>query len=124
MSATIGPIFAFTKQVGAGATFYAEVVGLDPGLAQADSSWLHAANAELVFHAPEDRETPQEVSAQLHFVVWFGVDDVHAAYERARAHHAVIGDFYGDYFFVRDPEGRYVGIHANEGHAHGHDHAH
>ena len=35
-----------------------------------------------------------------------------------------IGEFQGDYFFARDPDGRYVGFHATEeqGHGHGHDH--
>ena len=36
----------------------------------------------------------------------------------------VVGEFFGDYFVVRDPEGRYIGIHLNEEHAHGHDHEH
>ena len=35
-----------------------------------------------------------------------------------------IGEFHGDYFFARDPDGRYVGFHANEEHGHGHDHDH
>ena len=34
------------------------------------------------------------------------------------------GDLFGDYVFARDPDGRYVGIHVNKEHAHGHDHEH
>ena len=55
-------------------------------------------------------------------MVWFGIDDVKAAFDKARAAKAVVGDFYGDYFFARDPEGRFIGIHVSEEHAHGHDH--
>ena len=39
-------------------------------------------------------------------------------------HAATAGFYFDDYFFVRDPEGRYTGIHVNEEHAHGHDHEH
>lgn len=121
----VGPVFAFTSQHVATAAFYADVVGLaaDPS-ASGDATWLRAANADLVFHAPDDRQTPPEVRAQPGFVVWFGVDDVRAVFDKARAAKAVVGDFEGDYFFARDPEGRYIGIHANEEHGHDHDHEH
>jgi predicted enzyme related to lactoylglutathione lyase len=121
----VGPIFAFTASHAATATFYADVVGLPAG-GESDpaASWLKAGNADVVFHSPEDRETPPEVRGQSGFVVWFGVDDVRAAFDRAKAANAVVGDFYGDYFFARDPEGRFIGIHVSEEHAHGHDHDH
>jgi hypothetical protein len=121
----VGPVFAFTAKHGTNAKFYAEIVGLPPGSENdSNASWLKAANSDVVFHSPEDRETPPEVRGQSGFVVWFGVDDVRAAFERARAAKAVVGDFYGDYFFARDPDGRFIGIHVNEEHAHGHDHEH
>ena len=120
----IGPVFAFTAKHAATAGFYTDVLGLDPGSGDASSSWLKTRNADVVFHSPDDRDTPSEVRAQPGFVVWFGVDDIRGAFERARAARAVVGDFFGDYFFVRDPEGRFIGIHVNEEHAHGHDHDH
>ena len=124
MSRTVGPIFAFTASHATTARFYADVVGLDRGTADPTASWLKTENADVVFHSPDDRDTPPEVRAQPGFVVWFGVDDIRAAFDRARLAGAVVGDFFGDYFFLRDPEGRYVGIHMNEEHAHGHDHEH
>jgi len=117
----IGPVFAFTAKHAATAGFYRDLVGLAPGTGgDPDASWLKAGNADVVFHSPDDRETPPEVRAQTGFVVWFGVDDVKAAYDKARAAKAVVGD----YFFARDPEGRFIGIHVSEEHAHGHDHDH
>ena len=121
----IGPVFAFTPTHAATAAFYADVVGLPAGAgSDVNASWLTAANADVVFHSPDDRDTPPGVRAQAGFVVWFGVDDVRGAFDKAKAAKSVVGDFYGDYFFVRDPEGRYIGIHVNEEHAHGHDHDH
>ncbi len=119
----VGPVFAFSAMHAATAGFYADVVGLPAGTGgDANASWLRADNADVVFHSPDDRDTPPEVRGQSAFVVWFGVDDVKAAYDRARAAKAVVGDFYGDYFFARDPDGRFIGIHVNEEHGHGHDH--
>jgi len=119
----VGPVFAFTAKHAATAGFYRDIVGLAAGGgADPDASWLKAGNADVVFHSPDDRETPPEVCGQSGFVVWFGVDDVKAAFDKARAAKAVVGDFYGDYFFARDPEGRFIGIHVSEEHAHGHDH--
>jgi predicted enzyme related to lactoylglutathione lyase len=120
----IGPVFAFSAKHAATAGFYSDVVGLAPGRSDASSSWLNTEHADLVFNAPDDRDTPAEVRGQSSFVVWFGVDDIRAVHERARKAGAVVGEFYGDYFFARDPEGRYIGIHVNEEHAHGHDHDH
>lgn len=121
----VGPVFAFTAKHGTTARFYADVIGLAGGSgSDASASWLKAGNADVVFHSPDDRETPAEVRGQTGFVVWFGVDDVRAAFDKAKAANAVIGEFQGDYFYARDPEGRYVGIHANEEHGHGDDHEH
>jgi predicted enzyme related to lactoylglutathione lyase len=122
----VGPVFAFTKKHAATAAFYAEVVGLAAGTGggDPDASWLKAENADVVFHGPDDRETPPEVRGQTAFVVWFGVDDVRAAFDKAKAAKAIVGEFQGDYFFARDPEGRFIGIHANEEHGHDHDHEH
>ena len=121
----VGPVFAFTSKHGTTARFYTDVIGLAAGSGgDPSSTWLTAGNAEVVFHSPDDRETPAEVRGQTGFVVWFGVDDVRAVFDKAKAAKAVVGEFQGDYFYARDPEGRYVGIHANEEHGHGHDHEH
>jgi len=120
----IGPVFAFSARHETTAAFYLDVVGLLRGAGDPASSWLRAENADVVFHSPDDRDTPPEVRAASGFVVWFGVDDIRAAFDRARTAGAVVGDFFGDYFFARDPDGRYIGIHVNEEHAHGHDHEH
>jgi len=120
----IGPVFGFTATHERTAGFYADVVGLARGSGDPASSWLKTGNADVVFHSPDDRDTPPEVRAQPGFVVWFGVDDIRAAFERARKAGAIVGDFFGDYFFARDPDGRYIGIHVNEEHTHGHDHEH
>jgi len=121
----VGPVFAFTAKHTAIAAFYADIVGLPAGTGgDPNASWLKAENADLVFHAPDDRETPAEVRAQAGFVVWFGVDDVRGAFDKAKAAKAAVGEFQGDYFFARDPEGRFIGIHANEEHGHDHDHEH
>ena len=121
----VGPVFAFTSKHATTARFYSDVIGLPSGTgSDASSSWLKAANADVVFHSPDDRETPAEVRGQTGFVVWFGVEDVRAAFDKAKAAKVVVGEFQGDYFYARDPEGRYVGIHANEEHGHGPDHEH
>jgi predicted enzyme related to lactoylglutathione lyase len=121
----VGPVFAFTQKHRATARFYADVVGLPKGTdSDPDASWLKAGNSDVVFHSPDDRETPAEVRGQTGFVVWFGVDDVRAAFDKAKAVKAIVGEFQGDYFFARDPEGRYIGVHANEELGHDHDHEH
>ena len=120
----VGPVFAFTAKHAATAGFYADVIGLARGTSDAGSSWLKTEHADVVFRSPDDRDTPPEVRAAQGFVVWFGVDDIRAAFDRAKRAGAVVGDLFGDYFFIKDPEGRYVGIHVNEEHAHGHDHEH
>lgn len=118
----VGPVFAFTAKHAATAGFYTDVIGLDPGSGDASSSWLKTESADVVFHSPDDRDTPPDVRPQPGFVVWFGVDDIRAAFERARKAGPIVGDFFGDCFFARDPDDRYIGIHVNEEHAHGHDH--
>jgi predicted enzyme related to lactoylglutathione lyase len=119
----IGPVFAFSGNHAEVARFYRDVIGL-AGDKDDDATWLEAANAKLVVHDPGDRETEPEVSGQRGFVVWFGVDDVRAAFARAQAAGALVGEMRGDYFFARDPDGRYVGVYPNEEHGHGHDHEH
>ena len=119
----IGPVMAFTAKRAEVVRFYSEIAGLkaDP---EVGATWLAADNAQLVVHDPDDRQTEPDVRGQRGFVVWFGIDDVAAAYARAKAAGSAIGEFHGDYFFARDPDGRYVGFHAIEEHGHGHGHDH
>ena len=119
----VGPVMAFTSKRAEVVRFYTEIAGLkaDP---EVSATWLAADNAQLVVHDPDDRQTEPDVRGQRGFVVWFGIDDVASAYSRARAAGCAIGEFHGDYFFARDPDGRYVGFHANEEHGHGHGHDH
>ena len=117
----LGPVMAFTSKRAEVVRFYTEIAGLKPE-AEADATWLAADNAQLVVHDPDDRQTEPDVRGQRGFVVWFGIDDVATAYARAKAAGSAIGEFHGDYFFARDPDGRYVGFHANEEHGHGHGH--
>ncbi len=119
---TIGPVMAFTGDRAEVVRFYREVAGL-AGEESADATWLEAENAKLVVHDLGDEQTPDEVERHPGFVVWLGVQDLTAAFDRAKRASATIGDFHGDYFFARDPDGRYVGIFALEDH-HGHDHEH
>ena len=74
--------------------------------------------------ATDDRQTEPDVRGQRGFVVWFAIDDVATAFARARAAGCAVGEFQGDYFFARDPDGRYVGFHATDNQGHGHDHDH
>jgi predicted enzyme related to lactoylglutathione lyase len=119
---SVGPVMAFTAKRAEVVRFYTEIAGLtaEP---QGNATWLAAENAQLVVHDPDDRQTEPDVRGQRGFVVWFGIDDVAAAYARAKAAGCAVGEFRGDYFFARDPDGRYVGFHANEDHGHGgHEH--
>ena len=120
---TVGPVMLFTGVRGAVAAFYKEVVGLG-GESTDDATWLEAANAKVVVHDRGDVQTPKEISTQSAFVVWFGVADVRGAYDKAKQLGAAASDFFGDFFFARDPDGRYIGVYALEDHAHGHDHEH
>lgn len=119
----LGPVMAFTAKRTEVVRFYTEIAGLKAD-AQGDATWLAADNAQLVVHDPDDRQTEPDVRGQRGFVVWFGIEDVATAYQRAKAAGCAIGEFQGDYFFARDPDGRYVGFHANEEHGHGRDHDH
>ena len=119
---TIGPVMVFSRKRAEVARFYREVAGLT-GDDAADQTWLDAENAKVALNEPTDRETPPEVRSQSGFVVWFGVADIITAFDRAKRTGVTVGDFYGDYFYARDPDGRYVGIFALEDH-HGHDHEH
>jgi hypothetical protein len=119
----VGPVMAFTSKRTEVVRFYTEIAGLKADL-EHDATWLAGDNAQLVVHDPDDRQTEPEVRAQRDFVVWFGIDDVASAYARAKDAGCAVGQFHGDYFFARDPDGRYVGFHANEEHGHGHGHDH
>jgi len=118
----VGPVMMYSSRDKDVAAFYVDVLGLGGG-GPGEAIWLDAANAKVVVHEPGDRETPAEVRGQAGFVVWFGVGDVRAAHEKAKRAGCVVGDFRGDFFFAKDPDGRYVGVYALEDHhGHGHDH--
>jgi len=117
----VGPVMIYSSRARAVVDFYRELVGLS-GELEPIASWLDAANAQVVVNEPSAPETPQEVRSQAGFVVWFGVVDVRAAHDRAKRAGCVVGDFYGDYCFARDPDGRLIGIHASEDHQHDHEH--
>ncbi|MDP9283283.1 MAG: hypothetical protein M3P38_14405 [Chloroflexota bacterium] len=120
---SVGPVMAFTANRAQVVRFYTEIAGLkaEP---QDGATWLSTENAQVVVHDPDDRQTEAEVRGQRGFVVWFGIDDVASAYARAKEAGCAVGTFQGDYFYARDPDGRYVGFHANEEHGHGHGHDH
>lgn len=111
---TGGPVFAFTAKHRVAAGLSADVVGLVTGTAGGSSaSWLKTENADVVFQRPEDGQTP-EIRDYSGCVVWFGVDDVRGASGPAQAALAVVGDLPDDYCFARDPDGRFIAVHANE----------
>ena len=118
----VGPVMMFSQRRAEVVRFYADVAGLvaDPS---DDATWFEAANAKLAVHEPADRQTPPEVRSSSGFVVWLGVADVRGAFDRAKRGGAAVGDFHGDFFFARDPDGRFVGFYALED-GHGHDHTH
>jgi len=120
---SVGPVMAFTTKRSEVVRFYTEIAGLKAEV-DGDATWLATENTQLVLHDPDDRQTEADVRGQRGFVVWFGIDDVATAYARARAAGCAVGEFQGDFFFARDPDGRYVGFHANEDHGHGHGHDH
>jgi hypothetical protein len=119
----VGPVMAFTAKRAEVVRFYTEIAGLKADAATG-ATWLAADNAQIVVNDPDDRSTEADIRGQRGFVVWFGIADVASAYARARAAGCAIGEFQGDYFFARDPDGRYVGFHANDEHGHAHDHDH
>lgn len=120
--AQLGPVTVFSAKRPDVVRFYSEVAGLvadDAG----DVTWFDTGSAKLAIHDPTDRQTPPEIRGQSAFVVWIGVADVRAVFERVKAVAAAVGAFHGDFFYARDPEGRLVGFYTLEDH-HGHDHAH
>ena len=117
----LGPVMLYSAKQPELAKFYGELIGLS-GDETRGSMWMKTAHADVVIHGRDDRDSPPEVRAHPGFVVWFGVADVGAAYQKARKAGWLVGDSYGDYFFARDPEGRFVGIYATEDHHHDHDH--
>lgn len=119
--AQIGPVMIYSTLQREVVAFYRELIGLSGDADQQSAVWLAGANAQVVVHPPSAPETPPEVRSQAGFVVWFGVLDVKAAHDRAKRAGCVAGDFYGDYFFARDPDGRFVGIYASEDHQHDHE---
>ena len=117
----VGPVMLYSAKQKEIATFFRDLIGLT-GDPDADAVWLDGANAQVVVHQQNAADTPPEVRSSAGFVVWFGVADVKAAHDTAKRAGCVVGDFYGDYFFARDPEGRFVGIYASEDHQHDHEH--
>jgi len=120
--AQVGPVMLFSARMKAVAGFYTEILGLS-GEDGGDSIWLNGASAKVVVHDATDPQTPPEVRSQPGFVVWFGVTDVRGAYEKAKRAGSAIGEFHGDFFYAKDPDGRYVGVYTLED-PHGHDHDH
>lgn len=108
---TLRHVFVFSDQWEVVGRFYREVIGAPQESAKEDSVWFAPEGARLVVHRRDDPETAPEVLRGSGFVIWFGVEDVDGAYARARAAGAVIGERYRNYFFVRDPEGRFIGVH-------------
>jgi predicted enzyme related to lactoylglutathione lyase len=98
-------VFAFTSSREEVARFFEDVVGLRPQRAHEDSVWFEpSGGATLTVHDRSDEP------ADWGFVPWFQVDDLAAAFERARSRGATIGDMREGYFLARDPDGRVVGI--------------
>lgn len=118
---SVGPVMAFSARRAEVVRFYTEIAGLKADR-ETGATWLAADNAQVVVHDPDDRQTEPDIRGQRGFVVWFGIDDIASAYARAKTAGCVIGEFHGDYFFARDPDGRYVGFHSGDEHGHGHDH--
>lgn len=109
-SPTLRHVFVHSDRWREVARFYREVVGLVPESEKDDSVWYAGDGAHLVIHDRDEEATAVEVGRGSGFVVWFGVDDVDAAFARAAAAGAVVGWKYEGYFFARDPEGRFIGV--------------
>ncbi len=120
--AQLGPVTMFSAKRADVVRFYADVAGLSPD-DSGDVTWFEAGEVRIAVHEPTDRQTPPEIRTQAAFVVWLGVPDVRAVFERAKAAGATVGEFHGDFFYARDPEGRYLGFYGLED-GHAHDHAH
>ena len=117
----VGPVMIYSARQSEVVDFYRTLIGLR-GESGESGVWLDGTNAQVVVHQPSVPETPPEVRSQPGFVVWFGVADVKSAHDRAKRAGCIVGDFYGDYFFARDPDGRFIGIYASEDHQHDHEH--
>ena len=116
----VGPVMLYSAKGAAVVDFYRALVGLSGEAGE--SVWLDGANAQVVVNQQNAADTPPEIRSYAGFVVWFGVADVNAAHDKAKRAGCVVGDFYGDYFFARDPDGRLIGIHTSEDHQHDHEH--
>lgn len=101
-------VFAFTSARAEVASFYRDVLGLEVEEARDEAVWFATEGARLPVHDDDDRETARIVRESHAFVVGIGVDDVDAAYERAERAGAVVGERFPTWFFVRDPDGRFV----------------
>lgn len=97
-------VFAFTEQREAVTRFYEGVLGLDRERPHEDSVWFTTEGARFVVH---DREDEPSSSG---FVPWFHVADLDAAFTRAGAAGSVVGGMRDGYFFMKDPDGRVVGV--------------
>ena len=64
----VGPVMMFSPLTKAVAQFYSEVIGLG-GETGGEEVWLDAANAKVVVHDPNHRQTPEEIRRQPGFVV-------------------------------------------------------
>lgn len=101
-------MFAFTTARPAIAAFYRDVLGLDVEEAKDDAVWFRTDGARFSVHDDDDRQTATEVREAHVFVVGIDVDDLDAAYDRARSAGAVVGERFESWFFVRDPDGRFL----------------
>jgi uncharacterized glyoxalase superfamily protein PhnB len=100
-------VFAFTASRPEVADFYRDVLGITIEEAKEDAVWFSTNGARFSLHDDDDRQTAKEVRESHAFVMGIGVEDLDAAYERARSASAVVERF-ESWFFVRDPDGRYV----------------
>lgn len=98
-------VFGFTEQRDSVARFYEEVLGLRRQRARDDSVWFEPAGG-ATFTVHDRNDEPRDWG----FVPWFHVTDLAAAFERARAKDATVGEMGEGYFFARDPDGRVVGV--------------
>lgn len=110
-------VFAFTASRPEVAAFYRDVLGLDVDEAKDDAVWFRTAGARLSVHNHDDVQTAEDVREAHAFVVGIGVDDLEAAYKRSERAGAVVGERFESWFFVRDPDGRFL-ILAPKRHAH------
>ena len=98
-------VFGYTSDRVAVARFFEELLGLRTERAHDDSVWFEpAGGATFTVH---DRGDEPAVPG---FVPWFHVEDLAAAFERARARDANVGALRDGYFFARDPDGRLFGV--------------